>query len=69
MDDEDDFCPLCVEAFGLDDHLFLPCVACDFKICLFCWQKVKETGNGCCPACRCQLTAQPMMRPGMTLEE
>lgn len=66
--DDDDCCPLCVEPYESADRLFMPC-SCGFQICMFCWNKIKETGNGCCPACRHQFTTEAMLRKGARLEE
>ena len=44
-------CPLCIEAFDSTELLFFPC-SCGFQICTFCWNKIKEEGEGRCPSCR-----------------
>ncbi|KAF2849892.1 hypothetical protein T440DRAFT_398119 [Plenodomus tracheiphilus IPT5] len=50
-DDEEECCPLCVEEFDLSDRNFRPCV-CGYQICQFCFNNIKTTMNGLCPACR-----------------
>ncbi|CAI6316052.1 unnamed protein product [Periconia digitata] len=50
-DDEDECCPLCVEEFDLSDKNFRPC-PCGYQICQFCFNNIKTTMNGLCPACR-----------------
>jgi len=44
-------CPLCVEEFDISDKNFHPC-PCGFQICQFCYNSIKTTKNGLCPACR-----------------
>ncbi|KAF2097991.1 hypothetical protein NA57DRAFT_15230, partial [Rhizodiscina lignyota] len=50
-DDEEEVCPLCVEEFDLMDKSFKPC-PCGYQICQFCYNNIKTTLNGLCPACR-----------------
>ncbi|KAF2193390.1 hypothetical protein K469DRAFT_712144 [Zopfia rhizophila CBS 207.26] len=50
-DEEDECCPLCVEEFDLSDKNFRPC-PCGYQICQFCYNNIKTTMNGLCPACR-----------------
>ncbi|KAF2276710.1 uncharacterized protein EI97DRAFT_376777 [Westerdykella ornata] len=50
-DEEDESCPLCVEEFDLSDKNFRPC-PCGYQICQFCYNNIKTTLNGLCPACR-----------------
>ncbi|KAL9094947.1 MAG: hypothetical protein Q9165_002897 [Trypethelium subeluteriae] len=50
-DDEEETCPLCVEEFDLSDRNFRPC-PCGYQICQFCYNNIKTTMNGLCPACR-----------------
>ncbi|KAF1946064.1 hypothetical protein EJ02DRAFT_450840 [Clathrospora elynae] len=50
-EDEDECCPLCVEEFDLSDRNFRPC-PCGYQICQFCFNNIKTTMNGLCPACR-----------------
>jgi len=52
-DDEnenDDICPLCMEQLDESDKAFNPC-SCGYKVCLFCFHKIREQNNRC-PACR-----------------
>ncbi|KAH7083467.1 hypothetical protein BKA63DRAFT_503067 [Paraphoma chrysanthemicola] len=50
-DEEEECCPLCVEEFDLSDRNFRPCT-CGYQICQFCYNNIKTTMNGLCPACR-----------------
>ncbi|KAB8346355.1 hypothetical protein FH972_023398 [Carpinus fangiana] len=50
-DDEAETCPLCIEDFDLSDRNFRPC-PCGYQICQFCYNNIKTTMNGLCPACR-----------------
>ncbi|KAJ3090699.1 transcriptional repressor general negative regulator of transcription subunit 4 [Quaeritorhiza haematococci] len=51
-EDEEDFvCPLCMEEIDITDKYFKPC-PCQYQICRFCWNHIKENLNGLCPACR-----------------
>ncbi|KAF2136262.1 uncharacterized protein K452DRAFT_237655 [Aplosporella prunicola CBS 121167] len=50
-DEEEELCPLCVEEFDLSDKNFRPC-PCGYQICQFCYNNIKTTMNGLCPACR-----------------
>ncbi|KAF2091686.1 hypothetical protein K490DRAFT_32467 [Saccharata proteae CBS 121410] len=50
-DDEEEVCPLCVEEFDLSDKNFRPC-PCGYQICQFCYNNIRTTMNGLCPACR-----------------
>ncbi|KAF2734281.1 hypothetical protein EJ04DRAFT_249008 [Polyplosphaeria fusca] len=50
-DDEEECCPLCVEEFDLSDKNFRPC-PCGYQICQFCFNNIRTTMNGLCPACR-----------------
>ncbi|KAK5113206.1 hypothetical protein LTR62_003542 [Meristemomyces frigidus] len=50
-EEEEETCPLCVEELSLDDKNFKPC-PCGYQICHFCWNNIKSTMNGLCPACR-----------------
>ena len=43
-------CPTCMDPLGHDEQ-WLPC-ACGYQLCMFCWKKIKEEGNGKCPICR-----------------
>ncbi|KAF2452785.1 RING/Ubox like zinc-binding domain-containing protein, partial [Lineolata rhizophorae] len=43
--------PLCVEELDLSDKHFRPC-PCGYQICQFCYNNIKTTLNGLCPACR-----------------
>lgn len=49
--DDQPECPLCMEAFEVDDLNFFPCT-CGYQICRFCWHRIRTDENGLCPACR-----------------
>ncbi|KAK1755653.1 general negative regulator of transcription subunit 4 [Echria macrotheca] len=51
IDDEEETCPLCIEAFDLSDRNFRPC-PCGYQICQFCFNNIKTNMNNLCPACR-----------------
>ena len=40
-EEEDDECPLCMEAFDATDREFTPC-KCGYKICLWCWHNLNN---------------------------
>lgn len=44
-------CPLCMEPLEVDDLHFYPCT-CGYQICRFCWNRIRESETGLCPACR-----------------
>ncbi|KAL5722382.1 hypothetical protein ACHQM5_005909 [Ranunculus cassubicifolius] len=44
-------CPICYEDLDLTDSSFMPCV-CGFRLCLFCYKRIFEVGDGRCPGCR-----------------
>ncbi|OEJ84074.1 General negative regulator of transcription subunit 4 [Hanseniaspora osmophila] len=52
-EDEDEYCPLCVEPMDLSDKHFKPC-PCGYQICSFCYNNIRQNPelNGKCPACR-----------------
>lgn len=52
-DDEEDFCPLCLEPMDITDKNFKPC-PCGYQICQFCYNNIRQNEelNGRCPACR-----------------
>ncbi|RPA96621.1 hypothetical protein L873DRAFT_1693773 [Choiromyces venosus 120613-1] len=51
IDDTEEFCPLCVEEFDIQDRNFRPC-PCGYQICQFCYNNIKNNLNNLCPACR-----------------
>ncbi|BDD56720.1 hypothetical protein MAP00_002149 [Monascus purpureus] len=52
IDDDDEFCPLCIEEFDLSDKNFRPC-PCGYQICQFCYNNIKtHSDEGRCPNCR-----------------
>ncbi|KAK6462167.1 transcriptional repressor general negative regulator of transcription subunit 4 [Scheffersomyces coipomensis] len=52
-DDEEEYCPLCVEEMDISDKNFRPC-PCGYQICQFCYNNIKQNPelNGRCPGCR-----------------
>nr|CAD2159179.1 unnamed protein product [Meloidogyne enterolobii] len=58
-DNSDKECPLCMEAFDLDDFNFFPC-NCQYQICRFCWHRIRTNENGLCPACRQSYPEDPV---------
>ncbi|SCU80012.1 LAFA_0B07008g1_1 [Lachancea sp. 'fantastica'] len=52
-DDEEDYCPLCIEPMDITDKNFKPC-HCGYQICQFCYNNIRQNPelNGRCPACR-----------------
>lgn len=50
-DDEIEDCPICVEPFDGDDRLFFPC-QCNYKVCMFCVNRLMTEFDGRCPGCR-----------------
>ena len=60
MDDEEE-CPLCVNAFTEED-LRLEICSCPYLICGFCYNTIKEQGNGLCPGCRQKYSDEPRIR-------
>ncbi|GFR39673.1 hypothetical protein Agub_g144, partial [Astrephomene gubernaculifera] len=50
-DDDKEVCPLCVEDLDETDMSFQPC-PCGYRVCLFCFEKLKLHCNSACPNCR-----------------
>lgn len=52
-EDEEDYCPLCIEPLDITDKNFFPC-PCGYQICQFCYNNIRQNPelNGRCPACR-----------------
>ncbi|GME71533.1 unnamed protein product [[Candida] boidinii] len=52
-DEEEEYCPLCVEEMDITDKNFKPC-PCGYQICQFCYNNIRQNPelNGKCPACR-----------------
>ena len=55
---DDSTCPLCCENLTEQEIDFLPC-ACSYKICIFCWHRIRDDGDGLCPACRTTYPEEP----------
>ncbi|OCK79992.1 hypothetical protein K432DRAFT_298662 [Lepidopterella palustris CBS 459.81] len=67
-EDEEEVCPLCVEEFDLSDKNFRPC-PCGYQICQFCYNNIKTTMNGLCPACRRPYDEKSIEFKNITAEE
>lgn len=52
-EDEEEYCPLCIEPLDITDKNFFPC-PCGYQICQFCYNNIRQNPelNGRCPACR-----------------
>lgn len=52
-EEEEEFCPLCVEEMDISDKNFKPC-PCGYQICQFCYNNIRQNPelNGRCPGCR-----------------
>ena len=48
---EESDCPLCCEPFDATDLAFTPC-PCGYKVCVWCYHRLKDDTDGQCPACR-----------------
>ena len=57
-DDGDLTCPLCEEELDISDVSFFPC-PCGYRICIWCWNHIRENLNGLCPACRTPYNSDP----------
>lgn len=83
-DDEEETCPLCVEELDITDKNFKPCPcgyqvrwpssSCppspnSFQICQFCYNNIKTTMNGLCPACRRPYDEKNIQWKAVTQEE
>ncbi|XP_065876628.1 uncharacterized protein [Euphorbia lathyris] len=44
-------CPICCEELDVTDSSFLPCI-CGFRLCLFCYNRIRNVEDGRCPGCR-----------------
>ncbi|GLC59585.1 hypothetical protein PLESTB_001503100 [Pleodorina starrii] len=51
VEDDKESCPLCVEDLDETDKSFQPC-PCGYRVCLFCYEKLKLLCNSVCPNCR-----------------
>lgn len=52
-EEDEEFCPLCVEEMDISDKNFKPC-PCGYQICQFCYNNIRQNPelNGRCPGCR-----------------
>ncbi|GME80898.1 unnamed protein product [Ambrosiozyma monospora] len=69
-DDEEDYCPLCVEEMDITDKNFKPC-PCGYQICQFCYNNIRTNPelNGRCPACRRKYEDANIVYTTMSAEE
>ncbi|CAM9177523.1 unnamed protein product, partial [Choristocarpus tenellus] len=56
--DDEDICPLCCEVLDLSDKNFMPC-PCGYRVCMWCWHRIKENYSNLCPACRSTYSDDP----------
>ncbi|CAM9208177.1 unnamed protein product, partial [Discosporangium mesarthrocarpum] len=56
--DDEDVCPLCCEPLDLADKNFIPC-PCGYRVCMWCWHRIKENYTNLCPACRSTYSDDP----------
>ncbi|CAZ83348.1 unnamed protein product [Tuber melanosporum] len=68
IDDTEEFCPLCVEEFDIQDRNFRPC-PCGYQICQFCYNNIKNNLNNLCPACRRPYDEKTIEWKGISAEE
>ncbi|CAM9265811.1 unnamed protein product, partial [Sphacelaria rigidula] len=57
-DGDDAVCPLCCEPMDISDRNFLPC-PCGYRLCMWCWHRIKENYTNRCPACRSEYSDDP----------
>ncbi|EFJ40153.1 hypothetical protein VOLCADRAFT_108305 [Volvox carteri f. nagariensis] len=62
-----DVCPLCVEDLDETDKSFQPC-PCGYRMCLFCYEKLKLLCNSVCPNCRRAYGSEEAMEYAKKLE-
>lgn len=69
-DDEEDYCPLCIEPLDITDKNFFPC-PCGYQICQFCYNNIRQNPelNGRCPACRRKYDDESVRYVVLTPEE
>ncbi|KAI5849739.1 hypothetical protein BZA05DRAFT_401392 [Tricharina praecox] len=68
IDEEEEYCPLCVEEFDVQDRNFKPC-PCGYQICQFCFNNIRTNLNGLCPACRREYREETIEYKAITAEE
>lgn len=61
-------CPLCCEPMDLSDKNFLPC-PCGYRVCMWCWHRIKENYTNLCPACRSEYSDDPHAFAAVDKEE
>ncbi|UCS21636.1 uncharacterized protein HLK63_J02937 [Nakaseomyces glabratus] len=69
-EDEEDYCPLCIEPMDITDKNFFPC-PCGYQICQFCYNNIRQNPelNGRCPACRRKFDDESVRYVVLTPEE
>ncbi|SMN19931.1 similar to Saccharomyces cerevisiae YER068W MOT2 Subunit of the CCR4-NOT complex, which has roles in transcription regulation, mRNA degradation, and post-transcriptional modifications [Maudiozyma saulgeensis] len=69
-DEEEDYCPLCIEPLDITDKNFFPC-PCGYQICQFCYNNIRQNPelNGRCPACRRKYDDEGVRYVVLTAEE
>ena len=67
-DGDDAVCPLCCEPMDLSDKNFLPC-PCGYRVCMWCWHRIKENYTNLCPACRSPYADDPHAFAAVDKEE
>lgn len=67
-DGDDAVCPLCCEPMDLSDQNFLPC-PCGYRVCMWCWHRIKENYTNLCPACRSEYSDDPHAFAAVDKEE
>lgn len=67
-DGDDAVCPLCCEPLDLSDQNFLPC-PCGYRVCMWCWHRIKENYTNLCPACRSEYSDDPHAFAAVDKEE
>ncbi|CAM9541675.1 unnamed protein product, partial [Ectocarpus sp. 6 AP-2014] len=67
-DGDDAVCPLCCEPMDLSDKNFVPC-PCGYRVCMWCWHRIKENYTGLCPACRSEYADDPHAFAAVDKEE
>ncbi|KAM3571422.1 hypothetical protein VYU27_006553, partial [Nannochloropsis oceanica] len=67
-EEEEEHCPLCCETLDITDRNFFPC-PCEYQICCYCWNHIKENLNRLCPACRTPYADDPHNFSPVDLDE
>jgi len=54
-----DLCLMCIENFDPSEIKEPLCNVCGYKVCVFCYHKIKNIGDGLCPQCRTPYPENP----------